>query len=57
MSLEREAEKAEDRKRAHKDMLRTANELRSFDTRMVSTDGVLARICEAIAVLLEEKLP
>ncbi len=37
-----------------KTMRNLANEIRSPKTRMVSTDGALARIAEAIAVLLEE---
>ena len=37
-----------------KKMRNLANEIRSPQTRMVSTDGALARIAEALAVLLEE---
>lgn len=44
----------EKRLREAKAMRNLANEIRSPATRMVSTDGALARIAEAIAVLLEE---
>lgn len=44
----------EKRLQAAKSMRNLSNEIRSPATRMVSTDGALARIAEAIAVLLEE---